>query len=100
MWPNAKISVMGGEQAANVLHTVKIDQLNREGKTLSEEESIAFKKPILMDYERKSSSIYSSARIWDDGIIDPKDTRKIIGISLSIVKDKESDISQFGIFRM
>ncbi len=91
---------MGGEQAANVLHTVKMDQLNREGKTLSEEESIAFKKPILMDYDKKSSSIYSSARIWDDGIIDPKDTRKIIGISLSIVKDKPSDVSQFGIFRM
>lgn len=100
MWPNAKISVMGGEQAANVLHSVKLDQLNREGKTFTEEESIAFKKPILEDYEKKSSSVFSSARIWDDGIIDPQDTRKIIGISLSIVQNKENSIPQFGIFRM
>ncbi len=100
MWPNAKISVMGGEQAANVLHTVKLDQLQREGKSLTEEESYAFKKPILSDYEKKSSSLYSSARLWDDGIIDPKDTRKVVGISLSIVHKKENDIPKFGIFRM
>ncbi len=100
MWPNAKISVMGGEQAANVLHTVKLDQLHKEGKSLTEEESYAFKKPILSDYEKKSSSLYSSARLWDDGIIDPKDTRKVVGISLSIVHKKENDIPKFGIFRM
>jgi 3-methylcrotonyl-CoA carboxylase beta subunit len=100
MWPNAKISVMGGEQAANVLSTVKIDQLAKEGKTLPEEEIQKFKKPILDDYAKKSSSIYSSARIWDDGIISPLDTRKVLGISLSIVNNKNLGPDQFGTFRM
>jgi 3-methylcrotonyl-CoA carboxylase beta subunit len=100
MWPNARISVMGGEQAANVLYTVKKDQMEREGKSMSDEEAIAFKNPILHDYETKSSSIYSSARLWDDGIIDPIDTRKILGISLQIVHSEETNSNSFGIFRM
>ena len=100
MWPNAKISVMGGEQAANVLHTVKMDQLEKEGKSFTHEESLKFKEPILRDYEEKSSCIYSTARIWDDGIIDPRDTRMILGIALKVIKDKSSPIDNFGIFRM
>jgi 3-methylcrotonyl-CoA carboxylase beta subunit len=100
MWPNSRISVMGGEQAANVLYTVKKDQMERDGKSMSDEEAIAFKNPILLDYETKSSSIYSTARLWDDGIIDPIDTRKILGISLQIVHSEETNSNSFGIFRM
>lgn len=100
MWPNAKISVMGGEQAANVLSTVKKDQLEREGKILTNDDLVAFQKPILKDYETKSSAIYSSARLWDDGIIDPLDTRKILGIALQIIPTELFSTNPFGIFRM
>lgn len=100
MWPNAKISVMGGEQAASVLSTVKRDQLEKEGKTWSEEEEINFKAPILEDYEKKSSAIYSSARLWDDGIIDPTKTREVLGLALSVVQGQKQDESGFGVFRM
>ncbi len=100
MWPNAKISVMGGEQAANVLSTVKIDQMEREGKTLTNDQLVDFQKPILKDYETKSSAIYSSARLWDDGIIDPLDTRKILGIALQIIPIQTHSTNPFGIFRM
>ncbi len=77
MWPNARISVMGGEQAANVLAQVQRDNLERAGKEWSQEDEDAFKKPILDKYEHESSAYFSTARIWDDGIIDPKDTRKV-----------------------
>lgn len=100
MWPNSRISVMGGEQAANVLLTVKIDQLAKEKKELSDEEKENFKKPILSDYEKKSSCIYSSARLWDDGILDPKETRQALGIALSAVENKPTEDPKFGIFRM
>ncbi|MDZ4725340.1 MAG: carboxyl transferase domain-containing protein [Leptospira sp.] len=100
MWPNARISVMGGEQAANVLWTVKLDQAEKEGKSLSAADEIAFKKPILEDYEKKSSSVYSSARLWDDGIIDPSETRDILGRALSIVSAREIERKPFGVFRM
>jgi 3-methylcrotonyl-CoA carboxylase beta subunit len=100
MWPNAKISVMGGEQAASVLATVKRDQLEKSGKKWSLEEEAEFKAPILSDYESKSSSIYSSARIWDDGIIDPAQTRSVLGLSLSIVSRQDRKERGFGIFRM
>jgi 3-methylcrotonyl-CoA carboxylase beta subunit len=100
MWPNSRISVMGGEQAANVLYTVKKDQMEREKRSMSDEEVIAFKNPILNDYENKSSSLYSSARLWDDGIIDPIDTRNVLGISLQIVHSEETNSNTFGIFRM
>ncbi|WP_411824724.1 carboxyl transferase domain-containing protein [Leptospira sp. 'Mane'] len=100
MWPNAKISVMGGEQASNVLWTVKLDQAEKEGKTLSSEEEAKFKKPILDDYEKKSSSIYSSARLWDDGVLDPSETRVTLGRALSIVSKREEERKPFGVFRM
>jgi 3-methylcrotonyl-CoA carboxylase beta subunit len=100
MWPNAKISVMGGEQAASVLATVKREQFEKAGKTWTLEEENNFKAPILEDYEKKSSSIYSSARIWDDGIIDPIQTRSVLGIALSVVQGQERSQHGFGIFRM
>jgi 3-methylcrotonyl-CoA carboxylase beta subunit len=100
MWPNAKISVMGGEQAANVLSTVKKDQMEREGKTLSDEDLNQFQKPILSDYEIKSSAIYSSARLWDDGVIDPLDTRNVLGVTLQCIPKENLSINPFGIFRM
>ncbi|MBE7412425.1 MAG: methylcrotonoyl-CoA carboxylase [Leptospiraceae bacterium] len=100
MWPNSRISVMGGEQAANVLLTVKMDQLAKEKKEFTEEEKENFKKPILTDYENKSSCIYSSARLWDDGILDPKETRQALGIALSVSENRSMDDPRFGIFRM
>jgi 3-methylcrotonyl-CoA carboxylase beta subunit len=100
MWPNARISVMGGEQASNVLLTVKKDQLAAKGEKMSESAQVDFKKPTLEKYDKESSSYYSTARIWDDGIIDPVDTRKVLalGISASLYKPW-GEISQ-GVFRM
>jgi len=100
MWPNAKISVMGGEQASSVLATVKREQIEKEGKSWSLDEEQEFKNPILEDYSAKSSSIYSSARLWDDGIIDPSQTRSVLGLSLSIVRGQKREPNGFGIFRM
>ncbi|MDF3819490.1 carboxyl transferase domain-containing protein [Leptospira sp. 96542] len=100
MWPNARISVMGGEQAANVLWTVKKDQKEAAGEKVTPDEEINFKKPILSDYEKKSSSVYSSARLWDDGIIDPSQTRKILGRALALVSKNASERKPFGVFRM
>jgi 3-methylcrotonyl-CoA carboxylase beta subunit len=77
LWPNAKTSVMGGEQAANVLATVQRENIEGEGKAWSAEEEAAFKQPILDKYEKESHAFYSSARLWDDGIINPADTRKV-----------------------
>ena len=100
MWPNARISVMGPEQAANVLATVKKDQLARDGKDWSSEEEQAFKEPILRDYNLRSSSVYSSARLWDDGIIDPADTRRVLGLSLAICNRTGNLETNYGVFRM
>jgi 3-methylcrotonyl-CoA carboxylase beta subunit len=101
MWPNARISVMGGEQAANVLLTIKQDQLAREGKpTLSAEEAEEFKRPLLEKYEREGSPYHSSARLWDDGVIDPADTRQVLGLALSIVLNAPKEDGGFGVFRM
>lgn len=83
MWPNARISVMGGEQAANVLLTVKMDQMAAEGKTLSQADQEKFKAPVLAKYDTESSAYYSTARLWDDGIIDPRDTRRVLALGLS-----------------
>ncbi len=83
MWPNARISVMGGEQAASVLLTVKRDQLWRKGKELSEEEKKEITKPIIEKYEEEGNPYYSTARIWDDGVIDPVDTRMVLGLGIS-----------------
>ena len=101
MWPNARISVMGGEQAANVLLTIKQDQLVREGKpALSKEEAEEFKRPLLEKYEREGSPYHSSARLWDDGVIDPADTRQVLGLALSVVLNAPKEEGGFGVFRM
>ena len=85
MWPNARISVMGGEQAANVLLTVKHDQLAREGKPdLTPDEAADFKHPILEKYEHEGSPYYSTARLWDDGILDPAETRRVLALALAV----------------
>ncbi|MCB0355765.1 MAG: methylcrotonoyl-CoA carboxylase [Bdellovibrionales bacterium] len=100
MWPNAKISVMGGEQAANVLLTVKMEQLEQKGQTLNPAEQAEIKKPILEKYANESSAYYSSARLWDDGIIDPKDTRKVLALGLSASFNRPWPEPQRGVFRM
>lgn len=101
MWPNAKISVMGGEQAAAVLTTVKQDGLRYQGKDeMSEGEVNDFQKPILDKYEKEGSAYYSTARIWDDGIILPTQTRDHLGMALAIAHNKEIEETNFGIFRM
>lgn len=101
MWPNARISVMGGEQAANVLATVKQDGLKHNGKkALSSAELDEFKKPILDKYETEGSPYYSTARLWDDGIIDPIHTRDTLGLALSVVMNNPVKETHFGIFRM
>lgn len=101
MWPNARISVMGGEQAANVLAQIKSDNFERKGEPAwSEDEEKAFKKPIEDQYETQGHPYYSSARLWDDGIIDPADTRMVLGLGLSVAMNKEAEETKFGIFRM
>ena len=101
MWPNAKISVMGGEQAANVLTTVKQDGLKYRGeKEMSDKEVADFQKPILDKYEKEGSAYYSSARIWDDGIIEPHKTRETLGLALAVTHNKEIEKTNFGVFRM
>lgn len=100
MWPNARISVMGGEQAANVLATVKDMQLEKQGKTWSEAERNKFMEPIRQQYEHEGHPYYSSARLWDDGIIDPADTRKVLALSLSCCFNQTIEETKFGVFRM
>jgi len=100
MWPNARISVMGGEQAASVLATVKRDQLAREGKALSEQEEAAIRQPILDKYEHEGSPYYSTARLWDDGVLDPAETRATVALGLSAAYNAPVPDAKFGIFRM
>ncbi len=101
MWPNAKISVMGGEQAAGVLTTVRQDGLRYKKKdTMTEEQIAEFQKPILDKYEKEGSAYYSTARIWDDGIIEPHHTRDILGLALASSHNKEYEDTKFGVFRM
>lgn len=101
MWPNAKISVMGGEQAANVLLTVKQDQLKyKKQNPLTEKESTSFKQPILDKYANESSAYYSSARLWDDGIIDPAETRKVLALGIRMSLNAELEKESHGIYRM
>jgi 3-methylcrotonyl-CoA carboxylase beta subunit len=101
MWPNSKISVMGGEQAANVLATVKQDGLKLAGKEqMNEDELKKFKQPILDKYEKEGSPYYSSARLWDDGVIDPAQTRDILGLCLSATHNEEFPDPRWGVFRM
>ncbi|MBL0208083.1 MAG: methylcrotonoyl-CoA carboxylase [Propionivibrio sp.] len=100
MWPNARISVMGGEQAAGVLATVKRDGLEAAGKTWSAEEEAEFKAPIREQYELQGHPYYASARLWDDGVIDPADTRRVLGLGLSASMNAPAVETKFGIFRM
>ena len=100
MWPNARISVMGGEQAANVLATVKRDGIEAKGGQWSAEEEAAFKTPIRDTYEAQGHPYYASARLWDDGVIDPADTRRVLGLGLSAALNAPIEPTTFGVFRM
>jgi 3-methylcrotonyl-CoA carboxylase beta subunit len=101
MWPNARISVMGGEQAAKVLSTVKQQGLKASGKPLMNESEVAsFEKPILDKYDVEGSPYYSSARLWDDGVIDPAKTRDLLGLAIAASLNSEIGRPEFGIFRM
>ncbi len=100
MWPNARISVMGGEQAANVLATVREDGLARKGQSWSEEEREAFMAPVREQYETGGHPYYASARLWDDGVIDPRETRNVLGLSISASLNQPIEDTQFGVFRM
>ena len=93
MWPNSRISVMGGEQAASVLTTVR-------GKAMTPDEEAEFKRPILEKYEAEGSPYYSTARIWDDGIIDPRDTRTVLGLGIAAALNAPMPETPFGVFRM
>ena len=100
MWPNARISVMGGEQAANVLVTVKQDQLKEAGKAMNHDEVETTKAAILKKYETEGNAYYSTSRLWDDGIIDPVDTRNILGLCIETSLNRKFEKPAFGIFRM
>jgi len=100
MWPNARISVMGGEQAASVLATVRQEGLATRGKKMSEEEEAAFKQPILDKYETEGNPYYSTARLWDDGIIDPRDTRTVLALGIAASLNAPTPDTPFGVFRM
>ena len=100
MWPNARISVMGGEQAASVLATVKRDAIEAKGGSWSEQEEAAFTAPIREQYETQGHPYYASARLWDDGVIDPADTRMVLGLGLSAALNAPIVETKFGIFRM
>ncbi|XP_006762437.1 PREDICTED: methylcrotonoyl-CoA carboxylase beta chain, mitochondrial [Myotis davidii] len=100
IWPNARVSVMGGEQAANVLATIAKDQRAREGKQFSSAEEAALKEPIIKRFEEEGNPYYSSARLWDDGIIDPADTRLVLGLSISAALNAPIQKTDFGIFRI
>jgi 3-methylcrotonyl-CoA carboxylase beta subunit len=100
MWPNARISVMGGEQAAGVLAQIKRDQKEAAGENWSEAEEQKFKQPILDNYETQGHPYYASARLWDDGVIDPADTRMVLGLALSACLNKPIADTRYGIFRM
>ncbi len=101
MWPNARISAMGGEQAANVLLTIKQDQLAREGKPLLTPADVEeFKRPTLEEYERAGHPYYSTARLWDDGVIDPAQTRQVLALALSVILKSPRTPAGFGVFRM
>jgi 3-methylcrotonyl-CoA carboxylase beta subunit len=100
MWPNARISVMGGAQAANVLLTVQEESLRREGKEMTVEEREEFRRPILEKYEREGNPYHSTARLWDDGVIDPVDTRMVLALGLSAAANAPLEETRYGIFRM
>jgi 3-methylcrotonyl-CoA carboxylase beta subunit len=99
-WPNARISVMGGEQAASVLATVRRDGIESKGNKWSKEEEEAFKDPIRSQYERQGHPYYATARLWDDGVIDPADTRRVLGLALAAALNAPIEETRFGVFRM
>ena len=100
MWPNARISIMGGPQAASVLSTIKRDGIEGKGGTWSAEEEAAFKQPILEQYDHQGHPYYASARMWDDGVIDPADTRHVLGLAMSATLNAPAEQTKFGLFRM
>ena len=100
MWPNARISVMGGEQAAGVLAQVRREGMERKGQSWSAEEEAEFKKPITETYENQGHPYYASARLWDDGVIDPAQTREVVALSLSATLNRPAKPTRFGVFRM
>ncbi len=99
-WPNARISVMGGEQAASVLATIRRDKMESNGNNWSTEEEESFKQPIRAKFEKEGHPYYATARLWDDGIIEPKDTRMVLGLTLSVTKATSHEKTEFGVFRM
>ena len=100
MWPNSRISIMGGPQAASVLSTVRRDGIEAKGGKWSAEEEEAFKKPLLEQYERQGHPYYASARLWDDGVVDPADTRRLLGLAISASLNAPVEDTKFGVFRM
>lgn len=100
MWPNSRISVMGGTQAANVLAQITEDQRKRAGKEFTEAEAQKIKTPIVEMFEKEGSPYYSTARLWDDGIIDPAKTRQVLGLSLKAALNNAGHPTKFGVFRM
>jgi 3-methylcrotonyl-CoA carboxylase beta subunit len=100
MWPNARISVLGGEQASSVLATVRRDGIEARGGSWSQAEEAAFKAPILEQYERQGHPYYASARLWDDGVIDPTDARRLLGLAISAALNAPIEPTKFGVFRM
>jgi acetyl-CoA carboxylase carboxyltransferase component len=100
MWPNARISVMGGEQASNVLLTVKLDQLAAKGETMTPAQQDEFRAPTLAKYAEESSAYYSTARLWDDGIIDPVDTRRVLALGIEAAQNAPVEAAGFSMFRM
>jgi len=99
-WPNSRISVMGGDQAASVLATVKREQIQRSGAEWSSEEEAEFKRPTVEMFARQSHPLYASARLWDDGIIDPRKSREVLGLSLWAALNAPIPETRFGVFRM
>ena len=100
MWPNARISVMGGEQAAGVLATVHADAVERQGGEFGPEEQATFKAPILEKNEAESSCSYPSPRLWDDGVIEPSKTRQVLGLAFAAALESPAPPTKFGVFRM
>jgi 3-methylcrotonyl-CoA carboxylase beta subunit len=99
-WPNSRISVMGGDQAANVLARVRRDALEAEGKSWSIEQEEEFKTPIRNQYEEQGNPYYATARLWDDGILDPLETRRVLALGLAVAQNAPIEPTRFGIFRM
>ena len=101
LWPGARVSVMGGPQAASVLSTVRGEQLDAAGTTWSDDERVAFEQPIREQYERQGSPYYSTSRLWDDGVIEPAQTRDVLGLALDVVsRTPIADAPGYGVFRM